>query len=98
VACQSTSGFLPVALAATRPDLVVDLTCRASDCILSVFLPVFSVDIPEAITTLWWVLVSRLFLPVLRLSHLLPFRQVPFLHRWVFSLSLDKLKKVDPSR
>jgi hypothetical protein len=35
----------------------------------------------EAITAHLWVLISRLFLLVLRLTHPLLFRQVGFLHR-----------------
>jgi hypothetical protein len=35
----------------------------------------------QAIIAHLWELVARLFLPVLYLTHLLPFRQVGFLHR-----------------
>jgi hypothetical protein len=43
----------------------------------------------EAITAHLWVLISRLFLLALRLTHPLLFRQVGFLHRWVSKIFLD---------
>jgi hypothetical protein len=45
----------------------------------------------EAITAHLWVLISRLFLLALRLTHPLLFRQVGFLHRWFRGESVEIL-------
>ena len=74
------------------------LTCRASYFILSCFIPVFLLTSYEAITAHLWVLISRLFLLALRLTHPLLFRPVGFLHRCVIFLIIARKHDVLPPK
>jgi hypothetical protein len=51
--------------------------------------PFFLLTAHEAIAAHLWELAFRLFLRVWRLTHLITFHRVGFLHRWVTPVCLD---------